>query len=141
MLNLRQLNKTDNSEANSDVQHFSRFSIDFRVPSDLLGNIGEPFDHSQSERLHEDDHQDRAAPTGRQSEDGVDMESVSPIAGPSGVCKDYEELGVDLESTAPVAGSSGTQDDQVVNAPRMSNEDSRTVNLTEQVRFHLYRAV
>ncbi|EKM60186.1 uncharacterized protein PHACADRAFT_246031, partial [Phanerochaete carnosa HHB-10118-sp] len=35
------------------MQHFSRFSVSFRVPSDVLGNIGEPLDHGQSEQVEE----------------------------------------------------------------------------------------
>ena len=51
MLNLRQLNEPERSTANSDAQHFSRFSVpNFRVPSHSLGNIGEPLDYGQAER-------------------------------------------------------------------------------------------
>ena len=56
MLNLRRSSGSrGESITNSEVRHFSRFSISFRVPSNLLGNIGESLDHSQSERLHDDD--------------------------------------------------------------------------------------
>ena len=55
MLNLRQLNQINNTQTDSDPRHFSRLSIDFRVPSAFLGNIGEPLDHGQSERVSEDD--------------------------------------------------------------------------------------
>ena len=40
MLNLRQVNRSADTNP-SDMQHFSRFSVSFRVPSDFLGNIGE----------------------------------------------------------------------------------------------------
>ncbi|GJE99242.1 hypothetical protein PsYK624_154920 [Phanerochaete sordida] len=40
MLNLRQVNPTVGSNS-SDMEHFSRFSITFKVPSSFLGNIGE----------------------------------------------------------------------------------------------------
>ncbi|EKM56299.1 uncharacterized protein PHACADRAFT_207577 [Phanerochaete carnosa HHB-10118-sp] len=60
MLNLRQLNHTA-SQSSSDPQHFSRFSVSFRVPSDLLGNIGEPLDHGQSERVEGDDNNNSCA--------------------------------------------------------------------------------
>ncbi|EKM56378.1 uncharacterized protein PHACADRAFT_207631 [Phanerochaete carnosa HHB-10118-sp] len=53
MLNLRQLNRTA-GENNSDARHFSRFSASFRMPPDFLGNIGEPLDHSQSDRVIDD---------------------------------------------------------------------------------------
>ena len=140
MLNLRQLNKTDNTETNSDAQHFSRFSIDFRVPSDLLGNIGETLDHSQSERLHEDDPDEREVTAGR-SEDGTgaDLESAGPAAGPSQARAGWKDDGravtstagapagpsvtcwddsrrARIESTVPNAGTSGARGDDVGDA-------------------------
>ncbi|EKM56266.1 uncharacterized protein PHACADRAFT_207547 [Phanerochaete carnosa HHB-10118-sp] len=54
ILNLRQLNLGAMTESNSDARHFSRFSVNFRMPSDLLGNIGEPLDHGQWEHIQED---------------------------------------------------------------------------------------
>ncbi|EKM51647.1 uncharacterized protein PHACADRAFT_199151 [Phanerochaete carnosa HHB-10118-sp] len=52
ILNLRQLSQTDSTESTADVDRFSRFSVpNFRVPSDLLGNIGEPLDHRQDEAV------------------------------------------------------------------------------------------
>ncbi|EKM56360.1 uncharacterized protein PHACADRAFT_207614 [Phanerochaete carnosa HHB-10118-sp] len=53
MLNLRQLGHTS-GEISSDPEPSSRLSMNFRVPSDFLGNIGEPLDYSQSEKIHED---------------------------------------------------------------------------------------
>ena len=59
MLNLRQLNEPERSTANSDAQHFSRFSaLNFRVPSHSLGNIGEPLDYGQAERYVRGDDDD-----------------------------------------------------------------------------------
>lgn len=59
MLNLRQSGiSKPASSAEWETQSTSRFSIAFRAPSDLLGNIGEPLDHGQSERLHDDAHAD-----------------------------------------------------------------------------------
>ena len=56
MLNLRQCNRSEQaSSVDSRARHFSRFSISFRVASNLLGNIGESLDYGQSERLYEDD--------------------------------------------------------------------------------------
>ncbi|EKM60284.1 uncharacterized protein PHACADRAFT_189418 [Phanerochaete carnosa HHB-10118-sp] len=52
ILNLRQLNHTSRS-SNSDALHFSRFSVNFRIPSDFLGNIGEPLEHGQLEVMLE----------------------------------------------------------------------------------------
>ena len=44
MLNLRQLDHTSAVGHSSDTPRLSRFSDSFRMPSDLLGNIGEPVD-------------------------------------------------------------------------------------------------
>ena len=82
MLNLRQLNKTDNAQSHSDAQRFSQFSVEFRVPSDLLGNIGEPLDHSQAERLHEDGPEDREAAAEEQLGSAGDPETAGPVGGP-----------------------------------------------------------
>ncbi|EKM56328.1 uncharacterized protein PHACADRAFT_207600 [Phanerochaete carnosa HHB-10118-sp] len=49
MLNLRRLGTADGSS--SDTHHPSLPSISFRAPSDFLGNIGEPLDHSHLERV------------------------------------------------------------------------------------------
>lgn len=54
MLNLRAFSgpgRADSGE--SDAAHFSRFSISFRVPSDFLGNIGEPLGRSSHDLLSE----------------------------------------------------------------------------------------
>ncbi|GJE99591.1 hypothetical protein PsYK624_158590 [Phanerochaete sordida] len=65
MLNLRQLTHPS-AHAASDAQHFSRFSGDVRFPSELLGNLGEPLDHSQSENVtHEDDETEGPADAGK----------------------------------------------------------------------------
>ena len=63
MLNLRQSNKSEQVlSTDSRARHFSRFSISFRMPSNLLGDIGEPLDHGQSERrLYEGDEPDNAS--------------------------------------------------------------------------------
>lgn len=57
MLNLHQLNHAA-SKSNSDAQHFSRFSVSFRIPSNFLENIGEPLDHGQSKQMEENDDRD-----------------------------------------------------------------------------------
>ena len=46
MLNLRQLGHLDEDE-NSTVLHLSHLSVNFLVPSNILGNIGEPLAHDQ----------------------------------------------------------------------------------------------
>ena len=107
MLDLRQLNKTDSTQVNSDAQHFSRFSVEFQVPSDLLGNIGEPLDHYQSERLHEDELDNHEAAAEEQPIDARDTESAGPVAGPSGTRWEDEER-VPLETSGLVFGPSWT---------------------------------
>ena len=106
MLNLRQLNNTDNTETNSDAHHFSRFSIDFRVPSGLLGNIGEPLDHSQSERLHEGEPSEReGSAEDSEAGPGADLESPGPVAGPSGARWGDEDR-APMSTAGAVAGPS-----------------------------------
>ena len=46
MLNLRQL-ASDTGRESSDQRHISRFSINFRAPASILGNIGEPLTYGQ----------------------------------------------------------------------------------------------
>ena len=85
MLNLRQLNKTDEIGTESDAQHFSRFSLEFRAPSNLLGNIGESLNHSQSEQLNDDDNGERnAAPEGPEVSEGTNPDISESAAGVSG---------------------------------------------------------
>lgn len=108
MLNLRQLNSANNAEADSDAQHLSQFSVDFRVPSNFLGNIGEPLDHGQSERSYEDGHYDRYAGLEKQIRVGVDLESPELATTPSGTLPDDEPGLVCLHSAASVAGVAGS---------------------------------
>ena len=50
MLNLRQLNKADNPSLNSNADHFSRLtSPGLCLFAEVLGNIGEPLEHSSAE--------------------------------------------------------------------------------------------
>ena len=111
MLNLRQLNKADNTQTNSDAHHFSRFSMDFRVSSGLLGNIGEPLDHGQSERLHEDEPEDHEATDDEHPRGTRDLESAGPVAGPSGT-PGVDESDAPLGNSWLVAGPSGTRSDE-----------------------------
>ena len=143
MLNLRQFNKSEHSQSDSDAQHFSRFSVSFRVPSSLLGNIGEPLDHSQSERLHEDE---SATTDAEEVElDTTKLESTESVAGPSGTRWDEDSNvnGIGRQSSPPNAGFSGSRRDhwetvdvslrEVANVTDIQ-EVRRSVTLTEQVR-------
>ena len=160
MLNLRQLNNTDNTETNSDAHHFSRFSVDFRVPSDILGNIGEPLDHSQSERLHEGEPDEPEGPVeDSEAGPGADLESAGPVAGPSQAGARWEDecrapantAGADvdpyitrrddskrvcIESTAPSTGMSGTRGDEVGDASH-APDDVDGADTSEEVRLSL----
>lgn len=110
MLNLRQFNKSEHPHTNSDAQHFSRFAVNLRVPSNFLGNIGEQLDHSQSQRLHEDEDQLEAAGAEEVKFDITNFESAQPIAGPSGTRRDEENVaGADRQDEHPAAGPSGTR--------------------------------
>lgn len=127
----------DGIDTNSVAQHFSRFSINFRVPSDFLGNIGEPLDYSQSERLHQDAPGEReVAAEESEVSAGPDLESAGPVTGSSGVrqededqasvgtadadagpsvtCWDDDER-MNLDSVGPNTGISGTRGDKVGN--------------------------
>ena len=158
MLNLRQLNKTDNTETNSDAHHFSRFSIDFRVPSDLLGNIGEPLDHSQSEQIHEGEPDEREGPVeDSEAGPGADLESAGPVAGPSGARWEDEDRAptgtagavagpsmmrwddygpASLERSMPSTGTPGTQDAEVGDASH-APDDVDGADTGEEVRLSL----
>lgn len=96
LLNLRQLNAAEQSPPNSDAQHFSRFSApNFRVPSDFLGNIGEPLDYGQVERYIQGDNVDGDMGEHSNSRDGDHVAEVTvgdrAVAGPSGTRWDIEE--------------------------------------------------
>ncbi|EKM56292.1 uncharacterized protein PHACADRAFT_207573 [Phanerochaete carnosa HHB-10118-sp] len=84
ILNLRQLNRTT-YESNSDAQHFSRFSASFRVPSDFLGNIGEPLGHGQSERDKNNGDDDSCV--AEESREGHE-EDFAHLAGPTSAYRD-----------------------------------------------------
>ena len=166
MLNLRQLNKTDSTETNSDAQHFSRFSVDFRVPSYLLGNISQLLDHGPSERLLEDDSCEHDESDKERPRAGDSLESAGSIAGPSGAHWDDEDK-ASLDTLAPLAGQFGTRvddgwivslrgarpaghgvgpsgirGDKVLDTSRtsdfMEGADILTVDLTEEVCLYLY---
>ena len=119
MLNLRQLGKTDSTETSSDAQHSSHFSIDFRAPSDFLGNLGESLNHSQSEWLHED------------ALGECSVAANEPEAGPC----------TDLEGDGPVVGPSGARwvDERVDDASHgpgyMNGADTRIDDFIEEVRL------
>ena len=141
MLNLRHLNMAENAQNDLDAQRFSQFSIDFRAPSNILGDIGEHLDHSQSERLHEDDLNDSTVTSEERPRGGVDLESASPVAGPSRIHGNGEERrspGCATHSAEPFE----IHDDQVVDASRPLEETDiaapRSAELTAQVRNSLF---
>ena len=131
------------------------FSIEFRVPSDFLGNVGEPLDHNQSEQLHEDEPGEReVAAEESEASTRADLESAGPVAGPSGahwedgnqvpvgtagavagpsVTRWDDDERVSLDVTVPNARMSGTRGDEVGNASHASNymhgADSRVNDL------------
>ena len=110
MLNLRQLNKADNTQTTSDAHHFSRFSMDFRVSSDVLGNIGESLDHGQSERQHEDEPEDHEAAADHEQPGGArDLENNGLVGGPSGPRWVDESNSGPLETSRLVAGPSASE--------------------------------
>ena len=141
MLNLRQLNKADNTETNWDVQHSSRFSIAFRAPSDLLGNIGEPLDYSQSEQLQEGDSSTDDTPAEEQPRVGMDPESVQPAAGRSGAHQDTAGTVADPSVTCwednkqeiPRFGVPGARSDGFVDIIPLACTDNACVNLIRTV--------
>lgn len=90
LLNLRRLDhRTGNVESYAD--NFSRFSVSFRIPSELLGNIGEPLDHGPHHQmveavgLHEDSRScdDLACQPGI-ADDLAGVKLVSPSTGCEG---------------------------------------------------------
>ncbi|GJE99206.1 hypothetical protein PsYK624_154550 [Phanerochaete sordida] len=80
MLNLREFNKSERAEDNSDPEHFSRFSVSFRVPSDFLGTIGQPLEHSQVPELY--------GGTDESSTEwsGANIDTMASQPGPSSPC-------------------------------------------------------
>ena len=153
MLNLRQLRKTDSTQANSDA--LSRSSIEFRlgVPSDRLGNIGEPLDYGQSERLHENksgardasDQEQTSAGTEcaegprRDEEDRASLDTAGVVARPSETHWDDVER-ESLHNSMPSAGPTGTRDDEIVDTAHASSADganTSTINHSEEVRLCL----
>lgn len=117
MFNLRQLNEEPESSTNSDAQHFSRFSIaNFRIPSDRLGNIGEPLDYGASLRLQEEAELNDAGIT------EVDQDGV-----PFGILGEREDDG------EPVAGPSATRWDDIESGIANSSEEGSSVPREKQL--------
>lgn len=105
MLNLRQVGKSERTTTGSDTQHVSRFSIHFRAPTDLLGNIGESLDHGELQR-RPDEH---AASTEIRNFEGhdslnVDVESPPPSAQPPVTLRDAQPNPL---SVGPIEGPPG----------------------------------
>lgn len=117
MLNLRQLNKSDIIPIDSDAQHFSRFSMECRVPSGLLGNIGEALDYGQSEQLHGVEPSNDVV-ADEQLRDAVDLESAEPTTGlPETRWNDAEQ------ATLRSIGLSGHRGEELFDASSASDED------------------
>ena len=49
------LDTTNDSSSTADAQHFSRFSVSFRVPQSILGNIGESLEYSRQDDFDRDE--------------------------------------------------------------------------------------
>ncbi|EKM56302.1 uncharacterized protein PHACADRAFT_253360 [Phanerochaete carnosa HHB-10118-sp] len=117
MLNLRQLDYAT-SESNSDAQQVSRFSVSFRVPSDFLGNIGEPLEYGQSERVEDNDNDGSSA--AEESWDGLEGGSFTHLPGPSFTRRDNPmESGADLMLQAAERASEGGIVGSSANSGRM----------------------
>ncbi|EKM60227.1 uncharacterized protein PHACADRAFT_189362 [Phanerochaete carnosa HHB-10118-sp] len=94
ILNLRQFNHAaEASENSSDAQHFSRFSVNFRVPSDFLGNIKNPLDHGPPERAGENGEDGHCV--AEETRDEFEA-SLSPQAGPDTTHQDSELTGASI---------------------------------------------
>ncbi|EKM60199.1 uncharacterized protein PHACADRAFT_203457 [Phanerochaete carnosa HHB-10118-sp] len=117
ILNLRQLNSTAQaSENNSDAQHFSRFSVSFRVPSDFLGNIGEPLDRGPSEPLGaEEDGDPGQYSEARETQDGLDG-GLAHQASPSNTRRE-EQTEAGIVSVPRYTGRESEEDDIGSSAP------------------------
>ena len=91
MLNLRRFNGTSDTESSSEPPRFSNFSIGFRVPTDLLGNIGQPLDHGDSDTTDDYGCWADAAAAGESSGTEVPTEYSGPTSESSGTyCADGE---------------------------------------------------
>lgn len=121
--------------------------MNFRVPSNALGNIGEPLDYSQPERLQEDDDYVEAAYVEEDERGATSIESVEAAAGWSGTRLDEEIVGsltagsLDNRSGTPIMGASGSRRGGNVDASCGELEDvaatgeaDRNVLSDEQVR-------
>lgn len=81
MLNLRRFGTSEYLGSNSDTQYSSHVSVRFRGPSDSLGNIGGPLDHSQSDWLHEEDDDIETAEFVVVQPNALDINSFQGVAG------------------------------------------------------------
>ena len=142
MLNLRQFNKSEVSQACSDALHFSRFSMSFRAPPSSLGNIGEPLDHGQSERLHEDEDHTEEANMGELEFDTTDLENAKPVSSLPGTRWDNESIAnAYRQSQPPAADPSRTPEDEENGASHGGSDSTARISethvsaiLDEQVR-------
>ncbi|EKM56281.1 uncharacterized protein PHACADRAFT_207561 [Phanerochaete carnosa HHB-10118-sp] len=100
MLNLRQLSHASD-EISSGNEHSSSRSVNFRLPSDFLGNIGESLDHGQAERVQkydgdDDDDDDDDSNSDVAGERAVGLEEGSLQLEGSSLARRNEQIGVSL---------------------------------------------
>ena len=102
MLNLRQFNNLECSTSNSNMEHLSKFSVvNFRVPSEFLGNLGEPLDHNQAEQYGCEDDNDAGEMVASRNEEDTQLNSGTegitqhdyPATETSGTRRDEESPG------------------------------------------------
>jgi hypothetical protein len=110
LINLRSLDFA--GTANSDAQHFSRFSVaNFRVPESILGNIGQPLEHSSEQGDADDeayldiDASGAAAGEHPVIRATIDRQSEQPLA-------DISESGTRWEDNAESEAVSSTSQSQ-----------------------------
>ncbi|EKM60218.1 uncharacterized protein PHACADRAFT_189352 [Phanerochaete carnosa HHB-10118-sp] len=108
ILDLRQLNHTTEANRNnSDMQHFSRFSVSFRVPSGSLESIGQASYHGQSEQVEEDGNDDHCVGEGPQ--DGLE-EGLAPHVSLTATLRE-ESAGADVVLVLQHTGRASKEDD------------------------------
>ena len=146
MLNLRQLNEADSTQTDADGQHSSRSSINFRVPSNLLGNMGEPLDYHQSEQFHEDEPCEREGHISAEESIGrawpvggsyaVRLGAADAVAGRSGGRAD-DDVRENVQSAVPSTGTSRTRGSEVRTSDTSDCMDGVNIgadNITHEVR-------
>ena len=146
MLNLCQLNEADSTQTDTDGQHSSWSSINFRVPSNLLGNMGELLDYHQLEQFHEDEpHKCKGHISTEES-----IERAWPVDGSYAVClgtadavashlggRTDDDIWENVQSAVPSTGTSGTRGGKVCTSDISDCMDDVNIgadNITHEVR-------